>query len=335
MVRVGALTRHVEVMNSPDHRAAPAADRRSDAARRARGGAQPRNVRRQHRARRSVRGAAGLHPGARSEPRGRKRARPADHSRRTTSSTASTRPRASPTRLLVEVLIPEQKRDHVSVFMELSRRHGDFALAGLACHARFERETVSDVRLVYFGSEAKPTLGHPRDGGDQRASPGRRRPARRRAPRWPMTSIRSTTRSAAPATKLHLQRVLTQRALDTGRGTGDDAMSLEETIQVTMTVNGERVTRDVAGPPAPGRFPAHRARPHRLAYRLRARHLRRLLGAGRRRRRARLPDAGGAGRRRRGGHDRGHHRSRGDRRPAGDVRRRATRCSAATARRAC
>ena len=42
----------------------------------------------------------------------------------------------APDELLVEVLIPEQRRDHVSVFMELSRRHGDFAIAGLACYAR-------------------------------------------------------------------------------------------------------------------------------------------------------------------------------------------------------
>src|SRR5262245_53339069 len=39
----------------------------------------------------------------------------------------------APDEILLAVLIPEQKRDDVSVFMELSRRHGDFALAGLAC----------------------------------------------------------------------------------------------------------------------------------------------------------------------------------------------------------
>src|SRR5215831_12155314 len=56
----------------------------------------------------------------------------------------------APDELLVEVLIPEQKRDHVSVFMELARRHGDFAIAGVA------GEIVREARLVYFGSEAKP-----------------------------------------------------------------------------------------------------------------------------------------------------------------------------------
>ena len=56
--------------------------------------------------------------------------------------------------------------------------------------------------------------------------------------------------------------------------------------------------------PAPRRFPAGRARADRLAHRLRARRLRRLHGARRRRDRARLPDARGAGERLPGGHDR-------------------------------
>jgi carbon-monoxide dehydrogenase medium subunit len=118
-----------------------------------------------------------------------------------------------PDELLVEVLIPEQKRDYVSVFMELSRRQGDFAIAGLACYARFERQIVSEARLVYFGSEVKPTLAV----GAMAAINGRR---------WsPATSEAAAAALAddldpidntfgRPATKLHLQRVLTQRALD-------------------------------------------------------------------------------------------------------------------------
>ena len=35
----------------------------------------------------------------------------------------------------VEALIPAEKPGTVSVFLELARRHGDFAMAGLACHA--------------------------------------------------------------------------------------------------------------------------------------------------------------------------------------------------------
>jgi carbon-monoxide dehydrogenase medium subunit len=118
-----------------------------------------------------------------------------------------------PDELLVEVLIPEQKRDHVSVFMELSRRHGDFAIAGLACYARFERQTVTAARLVYFGSEAKPTLAM----RAMAAIAGKPwTPASREAACAALADdldpIDNTFGS--PVTKLHLQRVLTQRALD-------------------------------------------------------------------------------------------------------------------------
>jgi carbon-monoxide dehydrogenase medium subunit len=114
--------------------------------------------------------------------------------------------------ILVEVLIPEQRPQHVSVFRELSLRHGDFAIAGLACCARIAGDIVDDARLVYFGSEAKPTLA-------------RRAMAAVNGKEWPTASeaaraalghdldpIANTFGSAA--TKLHLQRVLTQRALD-------------------------------------------------------------------------------------------------------------------------
>jgi aerobic carbon-monoxide dehydrogenase medium subunit len=118
-----------------------------------------------------------------------------------------------PDELLVEVLIPEQKRDHVSVFMELSRRHGDFAIAGLACYAQFDRQMVRAARLVYFGSEVKPTLAP----GAMAAIAGKpwsqaSREAACAALADDLDPIDNTFGS--PATKLHLQRVLTQRALD-------------------------------------------------------------------------------------------------------------------------
>jgi carbon-monoxide dehydrogenase medium subunit len=118
-----------------------------------------------------------------------------------------------PDELLVEVLIPEQRHDYVSVFMELSRRHGDFAIAGLACYGRFQRDAVSETRLVYFGSEIKPTLA----AGAMAAVNGKPWSAASREAAWSaladdLDPIDNTFGS--PATKLHLQRVLTQRALD-------------------------------------------------------------------------------------------------------------------------
>jgi aerobic carbon-monoxide dehydrogenase medium subunit len=118
-----------------------------------------------------------------------------------------------PDELLVEVLIPEQKADHVSVFMELSRRHGDFAIAGLACCARGDAQMLRDARLVYFGSETKPTLAaHAMAAIAGKPWSQASREAACAALVDDLDPIDNTFGS--PATKLHLQRVLTQRALD-------------------------------------------------------------------------------------------------------------------------
>jgi carbon-monoxide dehydrogenase medium subunit len=43
-----------------------------------------------------------------------------------------------------------------SAFGELARRHGDFALAGLAAHARIDEDTFREARLVFFGVGTAP-----------------------------------------------------------------------------------------------------------------------------------------------------------------------------------
>jgi carbon-monoxide dehydrogenase medium subunit len=45
-------------------------------------------------------------------------------------------------------------------FEELARRHGDFALAGLAAGARVEGEVLAELRLVFFGVGTKPVRAH-------------------------------------------------------------------------------------------------------------------------------------------------------------------------------
>ena len=119
-----------------------------------------------------------------------------------------------PNEILVEVRVPVQRPNAVSVFMELARRHGDFAIAGIAGQLTFDRDIVTEARLVYFGSEDRPTLA----GGAGAALTGKR--------------LDSATRDAAAAAlthdlqpmsnpqgsaklRLELQRVLTRRALDT------------------------------------------------------------------------------------------------------------------------
>lgn len=117
-----------------------------------------------------------------------------------------------PNELLVEALFPARQSSSVTVFMELARRHGDFAVAGLAFHLTVERSSIADGRLVYFGSEDKPTLGRAalaaikgkplREAGSQAADA-------LGADLAPMSSPFGSSRM-----RLHLQRVLTKRALD-------------------------------------------------------------------------------------------------------------------------
>lgn len=116
--------------------------------------------------------------------------------------------------LLVEVRIPARAPGTVSVFMELARRRGDFAIAGLACHAQVEGDAIADARLVYFASEDRPTLA----AGAVAAIKGRAWSEQSRAAACdalaadldPMANL-----EGGAAMKLHLQRVLTGRALDT------------------------------------------------------------------------------------------------------------------------
>ena len=118
--------------------------------------------------------------------------------------------------ILIEVLIPIEQPGTVSVFMELARRNGDFAIAGLACHARFDGEVVADARLVYFASEDKPTpgtkamaaiIGKPWSDAVREAAT-----AMLADDLDPMANLQGS-----PAMKLHLQKVLTGRALDTAK----------------------------------------------------------------------------------------------------------------------
>lgn len=61
--------------------------------------------------------------------------------------------------LLIEARIPVKAEGEVSVFAELARRHGDFALAGVAMHGKVAGGVINGLRPVYFGSEDRPVLG--------------------------------------------------------------------------------------------------------------------------------------------------------------------------------
>jgi carbon-monoxide dehydrogenase medium subunit len=115
--------------------------------------------------------------------------------------------------LLVEVLIPSQKPGRVSVFMELARRHGDFAIAGVACCARVSGEVIDDARLAYFGTEAKATLAvRTMAAVNGKVWSAAVQDGVSAALGEDLEPIPNTFGSAA--TKLHHQRVLTRRVLD-------------------------------------------------------------------------------------------------------------------------
>ena len=60
--------------------------------------------------------------------------------------------------MIVEVLFPATRDDDIFGFSELSRRHGDFAVVGVAVRARRAGGGLSELSVVIFGSEPRPLL---------------------------------------------------------------------------------------------------------------------------------------------------------------------------------
>jgi len=59
--------------------------------------------------------------------------------------------------ILTAVSIPKIEEGWKSGFMELARRHGDYAIIGLAVHAEHNGTAFGDARLVFFNSADRPT----------------------------------------------------------------------------------------------------------------------------------------------------------------------------------
>jgi carbon-monoxide dehydrogenase medium subunit len=57
----------------------------------------------------------------------------------------------APDEILTALRLPAAKPDTRVGFAELARRHGDYAIVGLAASARAEGKKLTDVRLAYFG----------------------------------------------------------------------------------------------------------------------------------------------------------------------------------------
>ncbi len=115
--------------------------------------------------------------------------------------------------LLTEIRIPSQKSDRVSVFLELARRHGDFAIAGVCAYGTVSGKKIEDMRLVYFASEDRPVVGanaiaalNGKEWSDETKDAVC---AALENDLDPMANLHGSA-----AMKMHLQKVLTGRAID-------------------------------------------------------------------------------------------------------------------------
>jgi carbon-monoxide dehydrogenase medium subunit len=61
-----------------------------------------------------------------------------------------------PQEILTAIRVPAVTKESRVGFAELARRHGDYAIVGLAASARGDGKKLSDVHLAYFGVGATP-----------------------------------------------------------------------------------------------------------------------------------------------------------------------------------
>jgi aerobic carbon-monoxide dehydrogenase medium subunit len=64
----------------------------------------------------------------------------------------------SPQELLIAVELPVGQNNSAHFFREFARRHGDYAIAGLAAQAIVERDVFAELRLAFFAVGDRPVL---------------------------------------------------------------------------------------------------------------------------------------------------------------------------------
>lgn len=112
-----------------------------------------------------------------------------------------------PGELVTSVEIPLAPR-YRSVFLELSRRRGDYALVGIAAMAKVEDGRLFDVRLAYLGGGDRPLLAVNAMKAAEGNKPLADLSTELAKDLAPMADLENTA-----ATKLHLANVLGRRAL--------------------------------------------------------------------------------------------------------------------------
>lgn len=116
-----------------------------------------------------------------------------------------------PGEILVRVEIPASPAGAKTHFAEFSRRHGDYAIVGLAAIAGRPGPKPAGLRLVYFGCGDRPVRAQRAESALDAAPPAERRAildATLKADLDPQTDMH-----AGPQTRLHMAAVLAERAL--------------------------------------------------------------------------------------------------------------------------
>ena len=111
-----------------------------------------------------------------------------------------------PRDVLTAIRVPAATKDTRVGFAEFARRHGDYAMVGLAASAQADGKGLADVRLAYFGVGATPVRARKAEAalaGGNVDDGGRRRSA---SDLDPPDDVQATG-----ATKKHLAGVLLRR----------------------------------------------------------------------------------------------------------------------------
>jgi len=116
------------------------------------------------------------------------------------------------TELLLAAEFPLPKPGYASAFGELARRHGDYAMVGVAMHGSTQGGKFSDLRVAFFGVGDRPELAvhfaRALEGQPAAAKSVDAALAKLDADLAPRADLYSTA-----ATKLHLAKVLAGRVL--------------------------------------------------------------------------------------------------------------------------
>src|SRR3989441_281252 len=119
--------------------------------------------------------------------------------------------------LLVAAEFPLPKPGYASAFGELARRHGDYAMVGVAAHGSTQGKKFSDMRVVFFGVTDRPQ----RAAQLERALDSHAAAAKTIDAALPKLDADLSPRAdlhGSAATKLHLAKVLAGRVLKTMEG---------------------------------------------------------------------------------------------------------------------